>query len=197
MDYRRLKCSGPSGRIVEADVLAAAKETLVPSSFTMRRTIAHRTAESFALAPHFYLATGVDATALLERREWLRGAAGSMLHRRLASAEFDERSFCAVAGLSLRPHRATARTECCVGDAITMIPPVTGNGMSMAFESGEMAIEPLVAWSRGETGWEQAQHTLAPLRRDFWPPADVGAVAAMDDVRARVAASAAPSGVAK
>ena len=94
-------------------------------------------------------------------REWLRGAAGSTLHRRLASAEFDERSFCAVGGLSLRPHRATARTECCVGDAITMIPPVAGNGMSMAFESGEMAIGPLLAWSWGETGWAQAQQTFA------------------------------------
>ena len=31
-----------------------------------------------------------------------------------------------------------------------MIPPVTGNGMSMAFESAELAVAPLAAWSRGE-----------------------------------------------
>lgn len=71
VDYRRLKGSGPSGRIVEEDVLGAAKEDRVPSQATMRRTIAHRTAESFARAPHFYLATEVDATALLELRESL------------------------------------------------------------------------------------------------------------------------------
>ncbi len=94
-------------------------------------------------------------------REWLRGQAGSPLNRRLAPAEFDESSFCAVAGISLRPQRAAARAECCVGDAITMIPPVTGNGMSMAFESAGMAIEPLAAWSQGEIPWAQTQQVLA------------------------------------
>ena len=94
-------------------------------------------------------------------RELLRGIPGSPLHHRLESAEFDESSFCAVAGLSLQPHRSIERAECCVGDAITMIPPVTGNGMSMAFESAELAIEPLTAWSRGEVAWPEAQQTLA------------------------------------
>jgi len=94
-------------------------------------------------------------------REWLRGQAGSPLNRRLAAAEFDENSFCAVAGISLRPQRAAARVECCVGDAITMIPPVTGNGMSMAFESAEMAVEPLAAWSQGKIPWAQMQQSLA------------------------------------
>jgi menaquinone-9 beta-reductase len=95
------------------------------------------------------------------RRELLRGPTGSPLHQRLASAEFDEDSFCAVAGLSLQPYRAVARTDCCVGDAITMIPPVTGNGMSMAFESAELAIEPLVAWSRGEISWAETRPQIA------------------------------------
>ena len=94
-------------------------------------------------------------------REWLHGQTGSPLHERLAGAEFDESSFCAVAGISLRPQRAAARAECCVGDAITMIPPVTGNGMSMAFESAGMAVEPLAAWSRGEMSWTQSRETVA------------------------------------
>jgi len=94
-------------------------------------------------------------------REWLRGQAGSPLHRRLVGAEFGESSFCAVAGISLRPQRAAARAECCIGDAITMIPPVTGNGMSMAFESAGMAVEPLAAWSRGEIPWTETRETLA------------------------------------
>ena len=42
-----------------------------------------------------------------------------------------------------------------------MIAPVTGNGMSMAFESAELAIEPLVAYSGGEATWEEAQQSLA------------------------------------
>jgi flavin-dependent dehydrogenase len=95
------------------------------------------------------------------RLELLRGPTGSRLRQRLVAAEFDASSFCAVAGLSLRPHRAAARAECCIGDTITMIPPVTGNGMSLAFESAELAIEPLAAWSRREMPWAETQTQIA------------------------------------
>lgn len=94
-------------------------------------------------------------------QNWLRGQTGSPLNQRLASAEFEENSFCAVAGISLEPQRAVERTECCVGDSITMIPPVTGNGMSMAFESAETATGPLAAWSQGELSWMDARQTIA------------------------------------
>ena len=94
-------------------------------------------------------------------RELLRGQPGSPLRERLDRAEFDEKSFCAVAGLSLRPQQAAGRTEICVGDAITMIPPVTGNGMSMAFESAELAVAPIVAWSLGKTTWAVAREKIA------------------------------------
>ena len=94
-------------------------------------------------------------------RDLLRGSPGSPLRARLAGAEFDENSFCAVAGISLRPQQAAARAEICVGDAITMIPPVTGNGMSMAFESAELAIEPLAAWSQGKISWGDARQKIA------------------------------------
>lgn len=93
--------------------------------------------------------------------ERLRGQPGSPLHQRLGAVEFDPKSLCAVAGLSLRSHRAGERDEFSVGDAITMIPPVTGNGMSMAFESAELAIEPLTRWSRDEVAWPVAKQTLA------------------------------------
>lgn len=94
-------------------------------------------------------------------REWLRGDPDSPLRLRLEYAQFDDDSFCAVAGLSLRPHHAVGRAEVCVGDSVTMIPPVTGNGMSMAFESAELALEPLSAWSRGELSWENTRQTIA------------------------------------
>ncbi len=79
---------------------------------------------------------------------WLGGQAGSPLHERLAAAAFERTSFCAVAGIGLKPGKVVRQDELCVGDAISMIPPITGNGMSMAFESAEMAIEPLTAYSR-------------------------------------------------
>jgi 2-polyprenyl-6-methoxyphenol hydroxylase-like FAD-dependent oxidoreductase len=99
-----------------------------------------------------------------EAKNWrnlLRGQPSSPLDQRLANAVFDEDSFCAVAGLSLHPQQAASRAEICVGDAITMIPPVTGNGMSMAFESAELAIASLAAWSRGETSWSEARLKIA------------------------------------
>ena len=95
--------------------------------------------------------------------EILRGPEGSVLRKRLQNAEFDPDSFCAVSGLDLTPASAEPFAECRIGDALTLIPPVTGNGMSMAFESARWAVEPLVAYSRGELAWDAAR--LAVARR--------------------------------
>jgi len=95
--------------------------------------------------------------------DWLRGEVGSLLHARLGAAEFAPDSFCSVAGLQLKPQRAAAKKECCIGDTVTMTPPVTGNGMSMAFESAELAIEPLAAYSQAQLDWAPAQAQIARL----------------------------------
>jgi 2-polyprenyl-6-methoxyphenol hydroxylase-like FAD-dependent oxidoreductase len=95
------------------------------------------------------------------KSDWLRGETGSLLHARLGAVEFDPDSFCSVAGLQLQPQRAAVQKECCIGDALTMTPPVTGNGMSMAFESAELAVEPLAAFSRGQLSWRQAKQQIA------------------------------------
>jgi len=106
-------------------------------------------------------------------RKWLEGPPGSVLHSRLNEAEFEEDAFCAVAGLDMRPQRASVRHTCCIGDALTMIPPVTGNGMSMALESAELAIDPLVKFSHSGLAWSQAQQQIAiacdaRFRRRLW-----------------------------
>jgi 2-polyprenyl-6-methoxyphenol hydroxylase-like FAD-dependent oxidoreductase len=93
--------------------------------------------------------------------DWLRGEPGSSLRERLEGVEFDPATVCAVAGLELRPRRAAARQECCVGDALTMTPPATGNGMSMAFESAELARDPLRDFSEGKLDWRTAQDEIA------------------------------------
>lgn len=93
--------------------------------------------------------------------DWLGGPAGSVLHSRLAGAQLQDESFCSVAGLCPRPAPAPPQDECCIGDALTMIPPVTGNGMSMAFESAELAIAPLAQFSAGSLTWRQAQQQIA------------------------------------
>jgi 2-polyprenyl-6-methoxyphenol hydroxylase-like FAD-dependent oxidoreductase len=94
-------------------------------------------------------------------REQLGGGPGTPLQARLRGAQWDEASFCSVSGLSLKPRTAAGRAECCVGDAVTMIAPVTGNGMSMAFESAELAVDPLVAFSEGRRPWAAARAAIA------------------------------------
>lgn len=99
---------------------------------------------------------------LAERwKDFLRGPEGTVLHTRLQEATFEPASFCAVSGLNLRPMRARDQGECRVGDALTMIPPVTGNGMSMALESAAWAAGPLAAYSRGEQSWDGARREVA------------------------------------
>jgi 2-polyprenyl-6-methoxyphenol hydroxylase-like FAD-dependent oxidoreductase len=102
-----------------------------------------------------------DNRRLESKTEWLRGPQASLLRERLNAAQFEPDSFCSVAGIQLKPQRALKKNECCVGDALTMTPPVTGNGMSMAFESAEIAIEPLTAYSRGKVNWAQTQQRIA------------------------------------
>ncbi|MEO6035209.1 MAG: FAD-dependent monooxygenase [Verrucomicrobiota bacterium] len=94
-------------------------------------------------------------------REWLRGPQGSPLYSRLSRAAFEEASFCSVAGLSIEPQRATGTKECSLGDSLTMIPPVTGNGMSMAFESAELAVGPIKEYCAGTLSWAEAQAEVA------------------------------------
>jgi len=44
---------------------------------------------------------------------------------------------------------------CSLGDAERMIPPFTGNGMSMAFESAESALPHLLDYCAGGVTWDQ------------------------------------------
>jgi flavin-dependent dehydrogenase len=78
-----------------------------------------------------------------------------------ANATWDEASFCAVAGLP--PYPEMSQEGCAIGDALSMPAPVTGNGMSMAFESAEMAVKPLADYANGVLGWTTA---VEGLKRD-------------------------------
>jgi flavin-dependent dehydrogenase len=55
-----------------------------------------------------------------------------------------------------------------------MIPPVTGNGMSMAFEAAEIAIRPVAEYARGDLSWSEACRMTASAcdtnfrQRLFW-----------------------------
>lgn len=76
------------------------------------------------------------------------------LHEKFCQWDIDENSFSATAGFSLGAQQSPGAF--CVGDASLLIPPFTGNGMSMAIESSWLASPWLEKFSRGQLGWLEA-----------------------------------------
>jgi flavin-dependent dehydrogenase len=108
--------------------------------------------------------TGNRETVLLA---YLRATGLDALAARLAEAEICVESCSAVAGVSFdRSGISDGRLN--LGDTFAMIPPFTGNGMAMAFQSAELALDPLLAWTRGEADWaETVRATNAALHKKF------------------------------
>lgn len=89
---------------------------------------------------------------------YLRAADLEGLAGRLARAAIVGESCSAVAGVPLRPH--VARGGVRIGDAFAMMPPFTGNGMALAFQSAALALAPLLAWARHEATWRDTEHEI-------------------------------------
>ena len=90
---------------------------------------------------------------------YLRAAGLAALADRLASVKTDPESFSAVAGLGFSKPSVQA-DRLVIGDTYAMIPPFTGHGIAMAFQSAEQALDPLLAWSRGEASWNATLNTV-------------------------------------
>jgi len=80
VDLVRVQGSGPGGRIVKRDILAAAStaapgDRIVPFG-RLRQRIAERMTLSKQTIPHFYLFADVDMTAALTWREQVKGGSG-------------------------------------------------------------------------------------------------------------------------
>ena len=89
--------------------------------------------------------------------------ADSQLGTRLKHASWDHKSVCAVAGLPPYPGLGDG---CCVGDALAMPAPLTGNGMSMAFEAAELAVEPLMEFASGAIDWNSTILRIRAAQRE-------------------------------
>jgi menaquinone-9 beta-reductase len=98
---------------------------------------------------------------------YLEAGGNVTLAASIRAAEWKAGSFSAVAGFELGP-QVPLPGLLMLGDAESMIPPFTGNGMSMAFQAAECALDPLTAWSRGEIAWEKAaQDVRGAVKRRF------------------------------
>ena len=98
---------------------------------------------------------------------YLRAAGLSALADRLASAVIDPASYSAIAGLGFsKPSTRTDRLV--IGDTYAMIPPFTGHGMAMAFQSAEQALDPVLSWSRGDAPWTDTLRTVQQRLRTLF-----------------------------
>jgi len=83
---------------------------------------------------------------------YLRKNGNHRLAESLAKAEWKPDSFTAVAGFELGLQKPVPGILA-LGDSHSIIPPFTGNGMTMAFQSAETALPHLLSYTRGETPW--------------------------------------------
>jgi menaquinone-9 beta-reductase len=98
---------------------------------------------------------------------YLEAGGNARLAAAIRAAEWREGSFSSVAGFELGP-QAAVPGMLCLGDAESMIPPFTGNGMSMAFQAAECALDPLCAWSAGHMSWRETRVMIQHrLRKSF------------------------------
>lgn len=88
---------------------------------------------------------------------YLRDTGLGALAGRLSAAKIEGETFCAVAGLQFdRRVPAVEANRLALGDTSATIPPFTGNGMAMAFQSAEAALAPLLAYARWKCDWTTA-----------------------------------------
>lgn len=106
---------------------------------------------------------GGDKQTLLPRK--LREIGLHEIAARLERATVDPHSITGVSHFRLGsqgPPREPGKLI--LGDGHAMIPPFTGAGMSMAFESAAVALPLLVSWSEGRSAWSETvsgiQHAL-------------------------------------
>ncbi|HEU5081667.1 MAG TPA: NAD(P)-binding protein [Opitutaceae bacterium] len=118
----------------------------------------------------FQVRSGVSTSRTSALFSYLDAVGLGSLAAKLRSADCDEASFSAVAGFSfdLPANDDGADSPLSLGDAYAMIPPFTGNGMAIAFQSAETALPHLIAWAKGETSWPQTMRvTKEALQKRF------------------------------
>ncbi len=98
----------------------------------------------------------------------LRRVGLDALARRLENAQVDDASVTGISHLSLGWDRTGSGGSLTLGDRAAVIPPFTGNGMSMAMQSALCAAPFLTAWAFGEMPWpDVVRRTREAIRRRF------------------------------
>jgi 2-polyprenyl-6-methoxyphenol hydroxylase-like FAD-dependent oxidoreductase len=110
-------------------------------------------------APQEHAGHGVDLLL-----SYLEHAGLAVLAARIRSAEIDPASSCVTAA-PLGNWRVLRSPEVRLGDACATIPPFTGNGLAMALQGAALAVGPLLAYSAGDSPWNETADAIAAAQR--------------------------------
>lgn len=103
---------------------------------------------------------------------YLRAGQLEQLAEQLHSGDIDPDSLLGVSAFQLG-HQSSddkiAAERLHLGDSYSMIPPFTGNGMTMAFQSAELALQPLTEYAQEGRSWPA---TVAKIREAHRPQFD-------------------------
>lgn len=107
----------------------------------------------------FRVRAGLHAPRETMLTEYLKACGLGGLAERIAAGDPDAASATAVSGLDFsRTWRDDARLS--LGDHYAPIPPYTGHGMAMALENAAIALEPVLAYARGQTEWMEVVRSV-------------------------------------
>ena len=113
------------------------------------------------------LAAGLDLRS--DGKDFLRSKLHPKKHEALESAERIEGSTCCVSGISYDASQLNKTNPLLrVGDRMSTIPPLTGNGMSLAIESAWLASGPIARYVDSQQNWSQSLENLAALQTRFF-----------------------------
>jgi 2-polyprenyl-6-methoxyphenol hydroxylase-like FAD-dependent oxidoreductase len=86
--------------------------------------------------------------------EYLQHCGLAEVAERLRSSNMLAESHSGVAGVEFSQIPSSQKSRLCLGDAYSVIPPFTGNGMSIALEAAELAYPILLEYANGSRNWE-------------------------------------------
>lgn len=116
----------------------------------------------------FRVRSGIESGRGGTFEQYIRSCGLESLGDRLAASGADESSIVGVSSFSFGRAGEGEAGTLAIGDRNAIIPPFTGNGMSMAFESSESVLPTLVDYSSGVLSWpETVIESRAALLRRF------------------------------
>ncbi|WP_386820412.1 NAD(P)/FAD-dependent oxidoreductase [Luteolibacter algae] len=98
---------------------------------------------------------------------YLRRNGNTVLASAIEDAEWKPASFNAVAGFQLGLQAPLAGLLS-LGDSHAIIPPFTGNGMTMAFQSAEIATPHLISYADSNSTWEETCSSINSALSDHF-----------------------------